>query len=174
MTIPDIYCEEEKCILTKVTAASDPDLQDPTSFALFTCSVEYFDVLCSKPNQGEVRGEVVRNVSLSSPVPSDYVDEIELHRMRCEVAESLNRANTMAGAGNIHAARQLLNDATIRIQGSRVAYRPLAVHLLQTVQESLGGLKDVVSLCELYKFTACTCRTVCMAILVVLCTIITQ
>ena len=144
VTIPDVYCEEEKCILAKVTAPSDPDLNEATTFALFTCRVEYFDVLCSKPNEGEVRGEVVRNNTLPQPVTSDYVDEIELHKMRCEVAESLSRANSMAGAGNIGAARQLLNDATVRIQGSRVAFRPLAVHLLYTVQESLGGLKDEV------------------------------
>lgn len=144
VTIPDIYCEEEKCILAKVMVPFDPTLTEPTTFALFTCTVEYFDVLCNKPNQGEVRGEVVRNMNLPNPVPSDYVDEIELHTMRCEVAESLNRANTMAGAGNIPAARQLLTDTTVRIQASRVAFRPLAVHLLQTVQESLGGLKDQV------------------------------
>ena len=149
VTIPDIYCEEEKCILAKVTAPSDLDLNEATTCALFTCSIEYFDVLCNKPNQVEARGEVVRNHTLPKPVPSDYVDEIELHKMRCEVAESLSRANTMAGAGNIPAARQLLNDATVRIQASRVAFRPLAVHLLNTVQESLGGLADEVwKLCQ--------------------------
>ena len=144
VTIPDIYCEEEKCILAKVIAPSAPDLDGAATVALFACTVEYFDVLCSKPNQGEVEGEVVRNNTLPKPVPSDYVDEIELHKMRCEVADSLSRANSMAGAGNIPAARQLLNDATVRIQGSRVAFRPLAVHLLHTVKESLGGLQDEV------------------------------
>ena len=144
ITIPDIYCEEEKCILAKVMAPSDLDLKEATTCSLFTCSVEYFDVLCNKPNSGEVRGEVVRNQALPKPVPSDYVDEIELHKMRCEVAESLSRANTMADAGNIPAARQVLNDATVRIQASKVAYKPLAVYLMNTVQESLGGLADEV------------------------------
>lgn len=157
VTIPDIYCEEERCILAKLTAPSAPEIQEATTVALFTSSVEYFDVLCSKPNQGEVEGEMVRNNTLPKPVPSDYVDEIELHKMRCEIAESLSRANVMAGAGNIPAARQLLNDATVRIQHSRVAFRPLAVHLLHTVQESLGGLTDTVQQASYAICIFCAC-----------------
>lgn len=145
VTIPDMYCEEERCILATASLPADLALQDPTSVSIVTCRVEFVDVLSSKQREGEVVFSVVRNRFLESPMPSDAKDEIELHKIRCEVASTLIQASTMANAGKIPAAKEML----VRVQGklSSMASRPLARHLVCTVNESLEGLQDKV--CQL-------------------------
>ena len=144
VTIHDMYCEEERCILATATLSASPTLTDPTSVAVVTCKVEYFDVLGSKPTEGTATLSVVRNKSLERPIPSDAKDEIELHHIRCEVASTLDQAGHLANAGNIPAARQALVQVQGRVKGSVVAARPLAVHLQGAVQQSLEGLQDKV------------------------------
>lgn len=63
---------------------------------------------------------------------------------RCEVAENLETATTMATKGDIPGARDLLTKLRGRIRESVVFRRPLGVHLVETVDESLGGLQDKV------------------------------
>ena len=131
-----------KCLFQWITTFTEP-----LTLSLVACHVEYFDVLNCKPNKVETECVVVRNKAIPNPVNSDAFDEIELHKIRCEVADTLGQANTMAGAGNIAGAREALTRAAVRIQGSVVMARPLAVHLLETVQESQSGLEDKVHVC---------------------------
>jgi Mg-chelatase subunit ChlD len=142
VTIPDIYCEEEKCILVKVTAPGDSSVTESDNLPLASCTVNYFDVLNSHPVQHRVESGVVLNPAISSPVTSDCVDDVEQHRLRCEVAEALGEANKMADRGNLTGARGSLQRAAKRVRGSRVHRQVLAVHLLETLQESLDGIQD--------------------------------
>lgn len=147
VTIHDMYCEEERCILAPAKLSADPALKDPTSVPIATCKVEYFDVLGSKPNEGEASISVVRNHALQNPIPSDAKDEIELHSMRCEVASTLEQAGSLATAGDMQAARQALIQVQRKMRSSAVASKPLTMHLHSSVQQSLDGLQDKVSEC---------------------------
>jgi len=60
------------------------------------------------------------------------------------VAENLENASSMAGKGKIKGARDLLTGLRGRIRESVVFRRPLGVHLVETVDESLDGLQDKV------------------------------
>lgn len=141
-----IYCsEEEKCILVKVTTPANSSVTESDNFALASCNVQYFDVLNSHPVQHRVECVIVLNPNISSPVTSDSVDDIEQHKLRCEVADTLGEANKLADRGNFGGARDLLRRARVRVQGSRVSRQVLAVHLLETLQESLEGIQDKVT-----------------------------
>lgn len=142
VAIHDIYSEEERCILTTITLPADPALQDPTSVAIVTCKVEYFDVLCSRSTDADMAFSLVKNKDLRAPIPSDAKDEIELHQIRCEVASTLERAGSLANAGDFTAARHVLAQAQGRVAASKVSYRPLAQHLAQTIGESIDGMED--------------------------------
>ncbi len=147
VTIHDMYCEEERCILATATLPAQPTLVDPTSVPVVTCKVEYFDVLASKPNEATAALSVVRNKALQRPIPSDAKDEIELHRIRCEVASTLEQAESLATAGDIPAARRALLRVQGRVRESGLAAKPLTVHLQGAVQQSLEGLQDKVCVC---------------------------
>ena len=145
VSIPDIYLEEERCILTKVTLPEYSSLSEPTSIHIVTCHLEYFNILTNRHTEQEVWFNIVRNKNLEGPVPSDARDEIELHQMRCGVASNLDKANTLALGGNMAAARQLLKeDQETLMQYRLLDTKPLAAYLLSTVQQSLGGLDDTV------------------------------
>jgi hypothetical protein len=148
VTIPDIYCEEEKCILVKVTTPGRDSMSESENLALSSCTVTYFDVLNSCPVQHRVECSVVLNPAISCPVTSDCVDDVEQHRLRCEVAEALGKANKMADRGNFAGARGLLQGTVKRVRGSRVSRQVLAVHLLETLQESLEGIQDKVTFAQ--------------------------
>jgi Mg-chelatase subunit ChlD len=145
ITIPDIYSEEEKCILVKVTTPGDDLLLEPENLALASCTVHYFDVLNSRPVQHRVECVIVLNPNIGTPVTSDCADDIEQHRLRCDVADTLGEANKMANRGNFAGARDLLRQTAVRVKGSRVNRQVLAVHLLETLQESLQGIQDKVT-----------------------------
>ena len=144
INIPDIYSEEEKCILAKVKVQADSNVTEALTLPLVTCYVDFFDVLNCKSNQREFECTVVRNITVPKPVHSDSFDEIELHKLRCEVADNLETAATMATKGDIPGAREVLTRLKGRIGGSVVHKRPLAAHLLETVGDSLDGLQDKV------------------------------
>lgn len=145
VAIHDIYSEEERCILATVSLPANQAIQEPTSVAVVTCKVEFFDVLSCKPSESEVTLNVVRNRALQNPIPSDAKDDIELHRIRCQVASTLGEASTLASSGNIPAARNLLLQMQGRVAGSVVAAKPLAAHLVHSMGVSLEGLQDKVS-----------------------------
>ena len=144
VNIPDIYSEEEKCILTKVKVQADSNVTEALTLPLLTCHVDFFDVLNCKSNQRDFECTVVRNVTVPKSVHSDSFDEIELHKLRCEVADNLETATTMATKGDISGAREVLTKLNRRIGGSVVHKTPLAAHLRETVGESLAGLQDKV------------------------------
>ena len=144
VTIHDMYCEEERCILATAKLSPCPAMTDPTSVEVVTCKVEYFDVLVRRPTEGMATLSVVRNHALQHPIPSDAQDEVELHHIRCEVASTLEQAGTLADAGNIPAARQALLHVQRKVRGSGLAARPLAAHLDGAVQQSIEGLQDKV------------------------------
>lgn len=145
ITIPDVYCEEEKCILAKVVVPGDPTLTEPRNLALFSCQVEYFDVLNCKPSKQTADCGIVRNHLCSEPLNSDNYDEIELHKIRCEVADVLTQADRLAQTGELVRAKEILSRVTVRVKHSVVIGRPLAVHLLETLKESMDGLQDTVT-----------------------------
>lgn len=147
VSIPDIYCEEEKCILAKVKVPADPNVTEALTVPLVTCHVDFFDVMNCKTNNCDYECTVVRNVTVPKPVNSDHYDEIDLHKLRCEVAGNLESASKMATKGDITGARNLLRNLRGRIRESVVYKRPLGVHLVETVDESLGGLQDKVCMC---------------------------
>ena len=120
-------------------------MTDPQTLDLLSCHIEYFDVLNCKPGSHTVECGVVRNATVSNPMHSDYVEEIELHKIRCEVADTLDQANKLAKTGNFTSAKDLLTRVSVRVRGSIVIGRPLAVHLLETLQESLDGIQDHVT-----------------------------
>lgn len=128
-----------------MTTPANSTVTESKNLALASCNVQYFDVLNSRPVQHRVECGIVLNPNASSPVTSDAVDEIEQHRLRCEVADALGEANKMASGGKFREARDLLRGATARIQRSRVSRQVLAVHLLETLQESLEGIQDKVT-----------------------------
>ena len=140
-----ICSEEEKCILVKVTTPGDSSATESDNLALASCTVKYFDVLNSRPVQHRVDCTIVLNPNTSTPVTSDCVDDIEQHRLRCEVADALGEANKMANTGNFANARGVLQRACVRVRGSRVCRQVLARHLLETLQESLEGIQDKVT-----------------------------
>ena len=129
----------------KVTAPCNSSITESDNLTLASCTVKYFDVINSRPVQHRVECTIVLNPNITSPVTSDCVDDIEQHRLRCEVAESLGEANKMADRGNFEGARGLLKKAAIRVKGSRVFRQLLAQHLLETLQESLEGIQDKVT-----------------------------
>ena len=150
------FCsEEEKCILVKVTAPCNSSITESDNLTLASCTVKYFDVINSRPVQHRVECTIVLNPNITSPVTSDCVDDIEQHRLRCEVAESLGEANKMADRGNFEGARGLLKKAAIRVKGSRVCRQLLAQHLLETLQESLEGIQDKVTYVQHGKSELC-------------------
>lgn len=144
VTIHDIYSEEERCILAKASVLADSALKEPTSVVVVSCKVQYFDVLSHRPREGVATLSVVRNRSLETPLPSDAKDDIELHDMRCEVASTLTQASTLANAGRIPEAKDMLFKVQGRVESSVMAARPLARHLVGTIGDSLDGLKDKV------------------------------
>ncbi len=82
VSIPDIYCEEEKCILAKVKVPADPNVTEALTVPMVTCHVEFFDVMNCKPNTCDYECTVVRNITVEKPVHSDYYDDIDLHKLR--------------------------------------------------------------------------------------------
>lgn len=147
VSIPDIYCEEERCILAKAVLPACPDLATATSVPVITCQLEYFDVLNGKLNTEEAWFNIVRNRNLDRTVPSDDRDEIELHEMRSTVASSLEQANNMAREGKVAAARNLLGEHRVRLLHCPpvLQAKPLHAHLMKTVDHSIDGLEDTVS-----------------------------
>ena len=143
-----VSSEEEKCILVKVTTPGHDSVSESQNLTLASCTMAYFDVLNSRPVQHTVDCSVVLNPAISCPVTSDCVDDVEQHRLRCEVAEALGNANKMADTGNFAGARGLLQGAVKRVRGSRVCRQALAVHLLETLQESLEGIQDKVTFAQ--------------------------
>ena len=129
----------------KVTTPANSSATESDNLTLASCSLHYFDVLYSRPVQHTVECVIVLNPNITSPVTSDAVDDIELHKLRCEVADALGQASTMADRGNFTGARDMLQRATVRVRGSRVHRQLLAVHLLETLQESLEGIQDKVT-----------------------------
>ncbi len=120
-------------------------LTEAKNLALVSCHVAYFDVLNCRASEHTAECGIVRNNLCSAPVHSDFADEIELHKLRCDVAEALGQANKLAETGNIRGAQDLLSRTSTRVRDSIVGKRPLAVHLLDTLRESMEGLQDHVT-----------------------------
>ena len=128
-----------------MTAPGSTTATEAENLTLASCQVQYFDVLYSRPVQHSVDCVIVLNPNITGPVLSDAVDEIELHKLRCEVADTLGQANKMADKGNFIGARDTLHRARVRVRDSRVCRQALAVHLMDTLKESLEGIQDKVT-----------------------------
>ena len=134
--------------MVTVTVPGDPKVTEPVNLPLLSCKVEFFDVLNAKQTESTYNCCIVRNNLCTHPISSDFAEEIELHKLRCVVADSLDDANKMANAGKFDGARDLLHRTTRRVKGSIAFSKPLAVHLLETLTESLAGLQDKVTYVE--------------------------
>lgn len=109
---------------------------------LLTCSLSYFDVLQCVPRTTSATGTVLVNKSISEPVAAkEYQEDIEIHVVRCEVAESLASATKLADRGELQGARDMLHRCKARIKKSVVFGHPLARYLDETIDESLSGLR---------------------------------
>jgi len=76
VSIPDVYCEEEKCILARVKVPADSNVTEAITLPMVSCNVEFFDVMNVKPNMCDHECSVVRNPNIPKPVNSDEYDEV--------------------------------------------------------------------------------------------------
>lgn len=81
-------------------------ITEPQTSALVSGSAEYFDVLQSRQTSLTANRDIVRNPRVANPLHSDDAEDIELHRIRCEVANALGQANTVADSGHIPQAKK--------------------------------------------------------------------
>ena len=109
---------------------------------MLTCEVEYFDVLACQPEKLTRSFSIKRSQTCPRPVPHAANQDIVLHTLRCEVADTLGQAADSAGRGEMAAARDMLNQCKGRVKKSVAFATPLAKHLVETIDESLGGLES--------------------------------
>ena len=137
VTIPDIFFEEERCILATASLRCCPEEKKITRIAVIG-KVEFHDLVAKR--QGENGGDgnskkkvcysICRNPTVAAPIPSVMQGEVELHRLRCDVASTLD----MAAKTDFSVAKEML----VNIQGSlktnleksQVEDEPLANHLM--------------------------------------------
>lgn len=142
--IPDICSEEERCLVIDALVPHDPAVTEAVDVIVGTCDISYFDVLNCKQVQLHASCRLMRDSACVTPVPSSSAHEIEVHKVRCEVASSLGQANRLAQGGDIPGAQQVLKRAKARAQ--RVSFAsPLVTSLLETVNQSLDGLKSAAA-----------------------------
>ena len=143
--MPSCAClcsEEEKCIPLKVSVAAKQCEKEVEEFHLLTCEVDYFDVLTCKPEKLTRSYSIKRSQTCPRPIPNSANQDIVLHTLRCEVADALGQAAASAGRGEMVAAREMLNQCKGRVKKSVAFTTPLAKHLVETIDESLGGLES--------------------------------
>ena len=85
---------------------------------------------------------ITRRNDISAPIKSENAPNVEVHALRCDVADSLCRAGTMADRGDMAGARRLLVETQRKVKKSVAFGSPLCQYLLETVDESLQGLED--------------------------------
>ena len=139
----NVYCsEEEKSILVKATVPKNIDLVDMAQINILTCHIQYFDVIECLPRQSIVAALVIQDKACDQPVLAPTNDQVQLQLLRVQTAETIDQANDIARNGNLNRARDMLNACLVRIEGSQVRLHPLAMHLTQTVQDSVSSLSN--------------------------------
>ena len=134
--------EEEKCILIKATVPKNIDLTDVAQVNVLTCHIQYFDVIECLPRQSVVAALVIQDKACTQPLLAPTNDQVQLQILRVQTAETIDQANDIAKNGNLNRARDMLNACLIRLQSSQVNTHPLAMHLTQTVQDSVSTLAN--------------------------------
>lgn len=134
--------EEEKSILIKATVPKNIDLVDVAQINVLTCHIQYFSVIECLPRQSVVASLVIQDKACAQPVLAPTNDQVQLQLLRVQTAEAIDQANDIAKNGNLNRARDMLNACLIRIEGSQVRAHPLAMHLTQTVQDSVSSLAN--------------------------------
>ena len=110
---------------------------------LLMCELKYFDVLNCLPKSSSSFGVVVVTQGISEPIPaSNMTEDIELHIVRCEVADSLANASKLADRGDMQSARDLLHRCKTRVKKSVAFALPHAKYIIETLDESLQGLES--------------------------------
>jgi len=138
-----LHCsEEEKSILIKATVPKNIDLVDIAQVNILTCHIQYFDVIECLPRQSVVAALVIQDKACVHPVLAATNDQVQLQLLRVQTAETIDQANDIARNGNLNRARDMLNGCLVCIERSRVRYHPLAIHLTQTVQDSVSNLAN--------------------------------
>lgn len=140
----ETHSEEEKCFPLRATIAAKQCEKEVEDFLVLTCEVEYFDVLNCKPEKLTHSFSIKRSQSCHRPVPHVANNDIVLHTLRCEVADTLGKATERADKGELQAAREMLHHCKGRVKKSVVFATPLARHLVATIDESLGGLESTL------------------------------
>lgn len=113
-------------------------------FHVLRCDVEYFDVLNSQPAKISTTFHIKRSRSCTEAVPNVTNNDITLHNLRCEVAETLEKASVTADQGNYAFARQMLQQCRQKVNKKVAFATPLSKYLVDTIDESLGGLESSV------------------------------
>lgn len=96
------HSEEEKCILMKLSVASNPSITEAQTTPLVSCSADFFDVFQSSQSSLTAGCSVVRNPRVSRPVHSDDLEEVELHKIRCEVCAKRPGVIIVRGVLDLH------------------------------------------------------------------------
>lgn len=153
VTIPDIYSEEEKDILCTVNVPKCPDHVNAQEYQLAVFHLDYFNVIDCAPYL--LSATAVITLTPEGPeVHGDVDKEIELQRNRCEAAQALTLATELADQGNYEAARSAIRRCRARIQASTCATDDLSTHLVETLTDAEGGLRDKTSYVEYGKQAA--------------------
>ena len=118
-------------------------MTEAVDVVMATCEVSYFDVINCKQTQQHTSCRLVRDSACATPFMSPSAEEIELHKVRCEVAHSLGQASRLAEVGDIPGAHQVLRRAKAQVQRCVRFTSPVVTGLLETVDQSMAGLKNV-------------------------------
>ena len=138
-----LYSEEEKCIpiQLKLRPTTSSDHYVESKAELLSCSLTYFDVIQCSPKTVTAAGRVAVSKEVSEPVVAkEYQEDIELHIVRCDVAETIATATKLADTGQLQPTRDILHHCKARIKKSVAFGLPLARYFEETIDQSLSGL----------------------------------
>ena len=141
MTVCLFGSEEEKDILCKVNVPKSPDRVDAQEYQLAVFNLDYFNVIDCVPQFITAAASVT--LTPEGPEVCGGVDEeIGVQRNRCETAQALTSATELADRGDYDGARVVIHRCLTRIQALPSANHDLSKHLIETLQDAEGGLKD--------------------------------
>lgn len=147
------FSEEEKDVLCTVNVPKCPDHVDPQEYQLAVFHLDYFNVIDCVPQL--LTATAVTTLTPEGPeVHGGADEEIELQRNRCEAAQVLVVATEMADQGDYTGASRAVRRCVTKIQASHTAAHELSRHLVETLEDAEGGLRDKTSYVQYGKHAA--------------------
>lgn len=138
--IPDLFYEENKCILAMIhMPLREPSMLNPE--CLLTVSVSY-EYVVDKTRKTLIDKLEINRVNLNSiptQEPNHVVDE---ERNRLITTRALTTASQLGNTGQLHAARGTLKNAKQRIEQSVTAHTEIAIQLIADLNKSINGLQS--------------------------------